>query len=233
VFINDARVGRTPYQTLAEAGEISLKLVPDSGDKPLADYTTRVLLSSGIKTIVNRTFAETEAVSSGEVISFEKAIESEAALAVVADPDSAQVSIDGAPRGFAPYKTSALSVGQHQVGVSAPGFLERTLAVNTLTGYKLTLIVKLAQTEAAVQPGPTPGPTPKPITIKILSTPNGFLRVREKPEASAKEVGRVKPGDTFPLIEANADSSWYEIQYDASDSAKIGWVSGQYVSKIE
>lgn len=227
VFINRNQVGRTPYEATQEAGEINLKLVPDSADKSLANFETRVLLSSGIKTVITRNFAETEALSSGEVVSFEKTAGVEASLAVVSDPDSAQIAIDGMPRGFAPYKTSALTKGQHQIGVSAPGYNERTLTVNTLTGYKLTAIVKLAVNEAAVQPVPTatPTPTPKNLMVKILQTPSGFLRVRAGPSIDSEEIGRVEPGQKYPLVEEDSQTGWFKIEYL---TGQRGWVSNQY-----
>jgi len=227
VFLNGGQVGRTPYETTLAPGEVNLKLVPDSGEKHLVSFETRVLLSSGIKTVISRNFAETEAAAAGEVLSFAKTTGPEAALAVVTDPDSAQVSIDGTPRGFAPYQTATLSRGEHQISVSAPGYQERTLAVNTLAGYKLTAIVKLAQSEATVRPSSLApaSPTPKPVMVRILATPNGFLRVRAEPNINAAEVARVEPDRTYTLVEENKTAGWYKIEYEAG---KFGWVSGEF-----
>lgn len=225
VFINGSQVGRTPFESTLEPGEIGLKLVPEDKEKPLADFETRVLLSSGIQTVITRTFAETEAASAGEVISFEKTTGVEVSLAVVSDPDSAQVSIDGTPRGFAPYKTSMLTRGQHQIGVSAPGYSERTLTVNTLAGYKLTAIVKLAANQATAQPFPSPTPTPKNLMVKILTTPNGFLRVRSGPSTNSEEIGRVETGQTYFLVEEDSQTGWFKIEYLTGQK---GWVSGKY-----
>lgn len=231
VFINGNQVGKTPYEATFGAGEVGLKLVPDAGDKPLANFETRVLLSSGIQTVISRNFAETEALSSGEIVSFERTPGIEAALAVVSDPDSVQIAIDGTPRGFAPYKTSTLTVGQHQIGVSAPGYVEQTLTVNTRAGYKLTVVVKLA-VNSAVQPTPSaaPGvsPTPTPVAklqVLILQTPNGFLRVRVGPSTNAEEIGRVEPGKKYLLVEKDSQTDWLKIEYL---TGQTGWVSGEY-----
>jgi len=144
VFIDGVEVGKTPYQAKRKPGEAVIRLVPVPGEKPLATYETRVTLVSKIETVINREFGETEETSQGETISFEKTGGKEAALSIVSIPDSAQISIDGTPRAFAPYKTSLFAPGKHDIGVSAPNYLERTFEIRTLAGYKLTVVVKLA-----------------------------------------------------------------------------------------
>ena len=52
VFINGEQVGRTKYDETMKPGEVTIKLVPDSFDKPLAPYETKLNLVSGIKTIL-------------------------------------------------------------------------------------------------------------------------------------------------------------------------------------
>lgn len=233
VFINAVQVGKTPYSGTFDPGEIDLKLVPDVLDKPLVLFETRLLLSSGIQTVVKREFGETVDLSAGEIISFEKTGESNPSIAVVTDPDSAQISIDGKAYGFAPYKTSQVSASSHQVAVSLNGYSERMVNVKTISGYKLTLIVKLAKDLNKIEPTPVPSATPKPeIKVEILSTPNGFLRVRESSSTTSGEVARVNPGETYTLIEESTAQDWYKIQYVASDSAKVGWISSQYAKKL-
>lgn len=228
VFVNGIQLGETPYEATRSPGEISLKLVPESKDKILAPFETRISLSAGIKTIVKREFAETESLSSGEIVSFEKTGGTDASLAVISNPDSAQVSIDGTARGFAPYKTSSITLAEHQIAVSAPEYITRTMTVNTLSGYKLTAIVKLAPSFQA-NPSPTPTPAPK-IMIEILQTPGGFLRVREKPSTESKELARVNSGDKFDLIEEDAKAGWYKIEFL---TGQFGWVSNQYAKEVE
>jgi uncharacterized protein YgiM (DUF1202 family) len=45
---------------------------------------------------------------------------------------------------------------------------------------------------------------------------------------NASESARVKPGDTFDVLDEK--DGWYQINYEAD---KAGWVSGQYVTKSE
>ena len=229
VIIDGVEVGKTPYQAKRKPGEVVVRLVPTPGDKPLAPYETRVTLVSKIETVINREFGETEESSQGETISFEKTGGKEAALSIVSIPDSAQISIDGTQRAFAPYKTSLFASGKHEIGIVAPNYLERAFEVRTLAGYKLTVVVKLAPT------GETPQETPKEEEIKvtmveILTTPTGFLRVRATPSASAEVLAELKPGEKYRYLETDSATGWFKIEYE---KGKEGWVSNQYSKIIE
>ena len=229
VLINSVQVGKTPYTGTFDSGEIDLKLVPDTSDKPLIVFETRLLLSPGIQTVVKREFGETLDLSSGEIISFEKTGDGGPSLAVVADPDSAQVFIDGKSYGFTPTKTSQITASAHQVVVGLDGYLERTVNVKAISGYKLTLIVNLVKDVNKLEPTPVPSATPMPqIKVEILSTPNGFLRVREEPDINSKELVKVKTGERFLLID-DLQKDWFKIEYVASQS---GWISSQYAKKL-
>jgi len=236
VFIDSVQVGRTPYEATQKPSEISVKLVPESLAEPLASYETKVNLGAGIKTVIKREFGESDESSSGEIISFEKIGRDETSLAVVTTPDSAQVSIDGQNKGFAPIKVSQITQAEHQIAVSALGYRERTLTVKTVTGYKLAVIIKLAKsTELGSQPLQSPSgqatPEPKTLYVEILETPSGFLRVREEPNIASKELARVKPGDKFLLVEEDPKSGWFKIELGLP--AQAGWISNQYAKKIE
>ncbi|MFZ5932564.1 MAG: PEGA domain-containing protein [Patescibacteria group bacterium] len=228
VYIDGEQVGRTPFETTRNPGEITVKLVPEANGTPLAPFETRLTLVSGIKTILRRDLGETEEASAGETISFEKVGGKEASIAIVSVPDAAQISIDGAIRAFAPYKTSSLVAGEHQIVVSAPRYKDRAFAIRTLAGYKLTAVVKLAETGEEVkeeQPQEE-----KQTLVEILPTPTGFLRVRDKAGTTGVEVGQVKPGQRFVFLEEDETTGWYKIEYE---KGKEGWVSNQYAKKVE
>lgn len=236
VFINGEQVGRTPYQGTRDPDEIVLKLVPDSFEKPLVPFETKVNLTSNVQTVVRREFGETEDLSSGVVVSFEKVSGSDTSLAIVSIPDAAQIALDGAVRGFAPYKTSSVSKGEHKLTVRAQGFAERSLSVRVVDGYKLTAIFKLAPTGDTVSETPTPDPsatpsgTPSPSQeVQILETGTGFLRVREKPTTGGAEVGQVTPGKRYPFVERDTATGWFKIEYA---SGKEGWVTNEFAKLV-
>jgi uncharacterized protein YgiM (DUF1202 family) len=236
VIIDGVQAGRTPYEITRKPATLVVKLVPDKIDKELKSYETRITLSSGIKTIINREFGETDETSSGNIISFEKIGSDEAEIAVISIPDEASVAIDGQVRGFAPYKISSITQGEHQLTVSKTGYIEKTLSVKTLNGYKLIVSVQLAESNL---PAPTEEKPPEPkkqTMVEILSTPNGFLRVRSAASTASTEIARVNPGQQFLLIQEDAKLGWFEIEYQpetATSSAKQGWISNQYAKKIE
>lgn len=229
VFINGEQVGRTPYSETRDPGEVTVKLIPESFETPLAPYETKVELTSGIETIIRRDFAETEGESSGVVISFENIGGDETSIAVVSIPDSAEISIDGAVRGFAPLKESTVAPGDHTLRVAADGYKERVLQVNTHEGYKLTAIVKLAP-DGEMPDGEEEEPEePRIQEVEILDTPTGFLRVRGGPSTSFEEIAQVEPGERFPYLETDEDTGWFRIELEDQE----GWVSNQYAEIAE
>jgi hypothetical protein len=236
VYIDGAFIGKTPVRKTFDPGTKNLKIVPDVTDQSLISFETKITLVSGIETVVRRELGKNEDESSGDIISFEKEVGTSAGLIVVSTPDNAQVSIDGIPRGFAPYKTSSISPAQHQVTVKSSGFLDRVMTVTTKPGFRLTLFVKLAkgnQPSEAINPTPTPAPE---VYVLILDTPTGYLRVRSEPGTKGEEVGQVKPGEKFLYIETDKDTGWIKIRFQEPKpglpNGFSGWVSNQYAEII-
>jgi len=240
VFINGEQLGRTPYKSVRRPGEVIVKLIPDSFDRPLAPYETKINLVSGVETVIRREFAETEELSAGEVVSFEKTTKGEVGIALVSIPDSAQLAIDGQIRGFAPYKTSSISEGDHRLTINASGYLERIMDIKTHSGYNLTAVVKLAPDpqfeenqeleSEIVEPVPE-----EALRVEILETGTGFLRVRSEPSTLSSEVGRVNPGETYVVLESDDQTGWYriEIPSESEDGGAVqGWVSNQYAKEV-
>jgi uncharacterized protein YgiM (DUF1202 family) len=233
VYIDDTQVGRTPYESTRKPGEVLIKLVPESFEKPLAPYETKVNLASGIKTIIQRDFAATEEESSGVIVSFEKVGGDEASISVVSMPDSAQILIDGKVMGFSPIKTSSLAEGEHPIEVTADGYNSKSLLVRTQRGYKLTAFFKLSpktEEERDDNQEEVKGEEEEAVPqIEILPTPTGFLRVRSEPSTLATEVGQVKPGDVFGIQDEDERTGWFKIEYEEGE---MGWVTSQYVKKV-
>jgi len=230
VFIDGEQVGRTPYEATRKPGEIVIKLIPQSLDEVLVPFETKVTLTSGIQTVIKREFGDSEETSSGEILSFEKIGGDSSGLAIVSVPNAAQVFIDGASRGFAPYKTSSITPGEHKIVVSAPGYSERALSIKTVEGFKLTVVVKLAPNGEEILEEEEEIEEPKQVEVEILSTSTGFLRVRSEPSILGEEVGRVEPGEFYPYLDEDEDTDWLKIEYE---EGKEGWVSGQYAKKVE
>jgi len=229
VFINGMDVGRTPYDAVMEPGEITVKIEP-FGENNYSSYETKVNLVSNIKTVIKREFTETDEKSSGEIASFEKIGGKDASVSIVAIPDSAQISLDGQLRGFAPYKITSITPGEHRLVVSAENYQERALSIRAHQGFKLTVVIKLAALE--IEPTSTSSPVEeeKLFQVLILDTPNGFLRVRSEPSTDGEEIGRVDSGQTYPFLAEDKETGWFKIEYEEGQE---GWVSSDYSQKKE
>lgn len=225
VFIDGRQVGRTPYDGTLSPHTTVVKLVPY--DQNMPSYETRVDLVAGIKTIIRRNFAQTEAASSGQIISFEKTPTEDFGVSIITSPDAAQVILDGRPRGFTPIRVSQLGLGSHQLSLSAPGYADSTFSVKTVDGYRLVVIAKLAQTEQGTLGVQTQAQQDQGPDVEILRSSTQFLKVREAPSTASNEVGQVNAGDKYKLISKSSDLSWYEIDLGAG---KSGWILAQYAT---
>jgi len=63
-------------------------------------------------------------------------------------------------------------------------------------------------------------------SVLIVSTPTGWLNVREGPGTIYEIVGKVSPGETYPLLQEEA--GWFKIELSAG---KGGWILKKYASK--
>lgn len=241
VYIDNIQIGQTPIEKIFKPGEITIKLIPTSTISALTTYQTKVHLTSQTITVIRRDFGDSDITSAGEVINLEPQPGKNASLAVITSiPDSASITLDGTPLGFTPILIPQVQAGDHQIVISAPGFTPRTISAKTVAGYKLNLNAKLA---GLPEPSPSPLPSATPSAtlekpyVEIKATPTGFLRVREKPDTKSQELGRVQPGDRYPLLDKT--TGWYLIKVDLEATAsglppgRGGWVSAQYVDKFE
>lgn len=217
VYIDGKNVGKTPYTQTIAAKQITLDI---------GSYETQVTLQPMIKTIVQRDFNDDLSESFGSVISFEKTGINNSQLVVITDPGGASISFDGNVIGNTPYELDNLKEGSHGLEVNLQGYEDKKFNINLYNGYKLTLQVDLSP-EVTTQ---LQNVTQQELTqaeVEILSTPNGFLRVRSQPDTASSEIARVHQGDKFPLVTIDKKSGWFEIQLTAS---KSGWISNVYAS---
>lgn len=234
VFVDNVQLGQTPVEKIFKAGEATIRLVPTGSTTSLSTYQTKVRLTSNTYTVVKRQFGDSDITSAGEVVNLEPQSGKIASLAVVtSSPDSASVTLDGQPQGFTPLLIPSIPAGDHQIGLTAPGFTPYTVNAKAILGYKLNVNVKLA----GQLPEPTPLPSVKLKTLKkpyveIKETPTDFLNVRQDPNTKAKILGKIYPGETYPLL--SEGTGWYEISVDFAATAsglpagRQGWISSQY-----
>lgn len=219
VFINDNQVGITPFndENLKE-GDFKVKLIKDN-----LSWEGNVKLTNGTITVLTRELGKDLSSSSGEVLTLYPG----KGLVIVSNPPGAKVVLDDKEVGQTPVTLIDVSTGEHSIVLSRQGFITRSIRASLPEKLQLVINSDLAINEADIQSPiiPTIQALPK---VNILQTPTGFLRVREKPNVSSVEIGRVNPGDTLDLIEEDKSTGWLKIRLL---NGKEGYVSSSYVQK--
>lgn len=228
VFLDGSQVGITPYyDDKLSAGEYFVKLVPEATDKELGAWEGQVRVESNILTVVNRTLAEQESLSSGEILSLEKFGDKDSSsLAVVSIPDKVVVKVNGEPKGFSPVIVE-LTPGAHQVVVSASGFEERVISANTVAGYKLTANVKLAQVIEGIEDAAsdeTEGASDEKEDEEEQeeSEPTPAAKTTPKPTPAAKVTPPPKPY----VVISETPTGWLRVRSEPS-------MSGEEITKVD
>jgi len=249
VFLDNKHIGRTPLKEKITAGEYTIRLVAESTTGEFAPWQAKISVGPNLLTYVNAVLSESELSSAVDVLWLEKSVAGKPELSIITNPDGASVVLDDVTKGITPLTVSDLAVGDHNLTVTSPGFLTRTMKVKLTAGYKLISSMKLALSAggvpaaeatpaAATSTTPTPSlkpgstatssATPQKPYVVIKDTPTGFLRVRMEPSTAATEAGRVNPGEKYHLF--NQQTGWYQISHDGTNK---GWISAQYADKVE
>lgn len=227
VYINASLVGETPLclcqlSQMLKTGKYNIKL--DSEKPGLAPFETQIEISPNVLTAVDRSF-DLVGASQGSVISLRRINDSKLTeLLVISSPSSASVFLDNSPVGTTPLSLKGLTVSDHDIKLSKDGYKDKIVKVKTVSGYSLEARVYLGINTKLLEEAPVASAQAK---LKILSTPTGFLRVREDSNVDSFEIGQVKPGEEYEIIEEKV--GWFKIKL--SDST-AGWISASYVEKL-
>lgn len=224
VFLNNEEKGDAPFQDdNLKPGDYLITLknpeATESGGILWEGYSQ---LNEGTLTIVIRDIADKKETSSGEIISLEPG----QGAVITSSPSGAEVFVDGKSEGRTPLALPDIVEGEHQFIISRENFLKRSIRSKVINGLSLNLSVDLAISEPDLTKLPT-APVSSSQEVVIKSTPTGFLRVRETPAVNGKEVGQVKPKETYILLEEFP--GWARIRLKDS---KEGWVSSSYIQKV-
>lgn len=235
VYLNNEYLGQTPLckceaADMLAAGEYTIRLVPL--DSSLREFQEKVIISPAVLTVVDRKFGK-NALSEGSIISLSPLSDKEKTELLVASfPQGSEVLLDDASVGTTPLNHKDPTESDHVLKIRKEGYNDKEVRIRTPKGYKLTVTAYLstsAETQPKAENNPaeaTPTPTPQQTRVTILETPTGFLRVRATASTTGAEVGRVSPGQSYPLT--NEQAGWYEITLE--DGTK-GWISSEYASK--
>ena len=236
VFINNAIIGKTPFEDKYKVGEYLLKLIPETTATDTASWNGKINIYKNSLTYVNRELGSSDIASAGEIFTTTKMTKApqkagSGEIYVETEPQGAIVTLDNDEKGVAPLILDNVLRGDHELSVFMPGFFRRTQKVNVDSGYRVNAAFKLAIDQnssfakAMEDKQATDSAKTTKAKITIKDTPTGWLRVREEPSLNASESGKVNPGESFDLIDEQ--DGWYKIKIDG----KEGWVSSQYSSK--
>lgn len=216
VYINDQKKGETPYEETSLVSRDYLVKI-DSGSN---NWQGTVKLTPGTLTVVNRELKSGSGI--GETLTLEEG----SGVTIIVSPAASSVEIDGKIAGQTPIKLD-LSTGEHTFVITHENYQPRTIRANVPQKFNLILSVDLGLGEINLPTNTTiAAPPPTVVKLKVLATPTGFLRVRDKPSTAGSEIGRVSPGDELELIEQA--SGWDKIK---TSSGVEGYVSTVYVEK--
>lgn len=235
VFLSGKAVGKTPLclcesSDMVSPGEYTLRLVPS--DASLPPFEQKIAIERSVLTVVDRTFRP-RGESEGAIITLRPLSNKKTSeILVLSFPDQAEVYLDSNQIGKTPVLIRDVTESDHTMTLTKLGYREKELPVRTVRGYKLEALTFLglngSQKDKESQATPSATPTPATARVIILSTPTGFLRVREKPTVASAEITRVSPSDSFELL--SEESGWFQIRLI---DGRAGWVSAQYAQKAQ
>ncbi|MBI3984379.1 MAG: PEGA domain-containing protein [Candidatus Levybacteria bacterium] len=235
VYVDSKLVGETPLclceaKDMLNSGEYTIRLVPKAGN--FEPFQRKITISPKVLTVVDRTFSQT-ALSQASIITLAKIDDkNDAQISVISFPTDAQVYLDSELVGQSPLLLKNITQSDHEVKVIRQGYKDKTVRIKTVLGYKLETVIylgidpQIATSSATLISSPSAQTVATEEKITILSTPTGFLRVRETPNTAGAEVGRVNPDETYDLLDEQ--SGWYKIKLE---NGIEGWVSAQYAKK--
>ncbi|MFH0863591.1 MAG: PEGA domain-containing protein [Candidatus Gottesmanbacteria bacterium] len=260
IFLDTQHLGKTPYEKEVTSGEYTLKLIPDDGIYP--SWETKIKITSGVLTFINHDFNTQELTSAGEILTLEKITGQKAEIAVISTPESAAVSLDGISRGNTPLMLADIEPGDHEISVSASGFISRGIKVKTTPGYKLVVSFQLALSTASpsasplpeVSPSgspkatpkasPSPSPkvspkaSPKPTVSPSAELARPYITVLDTPTGFLRV--RIEPSTSATEAAQIKPGESYPLLDQQNGWYKIkysgnetGWISGQYAEKYE
>jgi len=231
VFINNKEMGSTPYKNLdLKPGDNEIKLVAGT-----REWKKTIELQNNINTVIDWQLGDDSSGDSGYILYLEKTGDKKPSLLVNTTPDKTTIKIDGEVKGISPIKVSELNEGDRQLVISFPGYKDVNVFMKAITGYQLVVNAQLAKEKndigqivetptEATDSGLNMAQNNQKITIKETET--GWLKVRESSSSSSKEITKIKPGESYVLLEEATD--WYKIDLGSS---KNGWISATYASK--
>jgi hypothetical protein len=226
VYLDGNLIGQTPIclcqlSQMLKTGEFTIRLDPQK--QGLDPFEQKIQIYPNVLTAVDRSF-DSGGQSQGSIVSLKslpdnKSIE----LLIVSFPNKAQVFLDESPVGTTPLSLKNITASDHDIKLSKDGYADKIVKVKTVLGYTLEATVFMGVNVNLLEQAPT---STSSVKLKIQDTPVGFLLVREEASFSSKEIGQVKPGEEYEILEET--DGWFKIKLL---SGQEGWISSGYAKK--
>lgn len=232
VYLNGKLLGQTPLcacelKDMLAVGDYALRLVPTSGG--FEPFEQKITINQKVLTVVDRSFAG-QGLGSGSVINLSPLSGAkDTQISVVTFPNLAQVFLDDNLEGQSPVLLQNITESDHELKLSKEGYKDKIVRIKTTPGYKLEALVFLGinpDVAASTASAASASATLPVAKVVILQTPTGFLRVRDQASLNGSEIGQVKPGETYQLLDER--TAWFQIKLTNGQS---GWISSQYAQK--
>lgn len=232
VYINGKLAGQTPLcecqpKDMLNEGIYTVQLIPVSGN--YEPFQTKVTITSKVLTVVDRTFAQAPLAQASIISLIPIENKNDAQISIVSFPSDASIFLDSNLEGNSPLLLKNITESDHEIKVIKDGYKDKIVRIKTVLGYKLEIVIYLGiDTEIATKSATLISSPAASLTTKvlILSTPTGFLRVRDSASLGGKEIGQVKPGEAYDLV--SEQTNWYQIKLKTGVN---GWISSQYAKK--
>lgn len=232
VYLDGKLIGETPLckcelKDMIAIGDHIIRLVPEKGS--FEPFEQKITISSKVLSVINRNFADTGIANASLISLITIPDKQDAQVSVVSFPNGTQVYLDNNLVGQSPLLLKHITDSEHELKLSREGYKDIIVRIRTILGYKLEALVFLGIDPQIATVSATLTSTPSSLLqdkIVILDTPTGFLRVREDAILGALEVGQVKPGEKYDLLDEK--TGWYQIKLT---NGQKGWISSQYAKK--
>jgi len=221
VFLDNKHIGRTPIGQSAykvDAGEYTLKIVPESGSTQFASWQGKITIGSNLLTYVKADMAESELSTAIDVLWLEKISGKKSEVSVTTMPDSATVMLDDETKGMTPTIIPSVEPGSHTITVMSQGFLTRTMKVQLTPGYRLVVALKLALTSISASQESSPSAVTPTVTATASGTvkPTPKTTIKITPTGSATNL--IDPAKPYALIK-DTPTGYLNVRMEPNKSA--------------
>lgn len=241
VYLNGEYIGVTPLsknkdEDRISVGDYEIKLIPSDSSFP--EFRDTITITKSALTVVDHKFDKGGFAEGSNIVLIPTKDKKKAEIMVVTFPDGVDVELDEQPKGKTPLVIKDVAISGHTLTLRKDGYKEKVVRVQTPPGHQLKATVYLsvvtdlteltASPAAALVPSGSPTPTVAFGKVKILATPNGFLRVRKSASTVSEEVARVNTGDEVELV-SEETIGWFEVKLP---DGVTGFISSQYAKKV-